>query len=351
MALGRQEALRLLRFCLGPDDSGSVDLADDGAALVSICSADPVLGVRTFEANSFEAALRQAVDAGMLKATCVERQIAFLAGAARTSDAADAPASASPRPSRTDLFPVVIGAASALLHEAQVERGMSAIFAGSSGRIFRRELARQRERTDARRGRLGAVRRELEGLLGASLGRRFEEVETRLGRLTAGRKEIDAGGVSPAEIVSRYSAVNAELLGLGDGALVAFAAGPHRANALACVVMLYAKEKTGIERARIGGALAARSISDEDRQVLAGAVAARTSYLHVFAATAPRPAEELLERALGSAIAADLARIEGMILDGRGRDVDVDPKAWFALASRKMDLLGEVGGVALGLVG
>ncbi len=36
MPLTRLDALRLLRFCLGPDDSGSVELADDGAALVTI---------------------------------------------------------------------------------------------------------------------------------------------------------------------------------------------------------------------------------------------------------------------------------------------------------------------------
>jgi len=40
-----------------------------------------------------------------------------------------------------------------------------------------------------------------------------------------------------------------------------------------------------------------------------------------------------------------------MILTGREGDLEVDARGWFALASRKMDLLGEVGGVALGLVG
>ena len=81
MPLTRQDALRLLHFCLGPDDSGSVDLADDGAALVTVAPAEAPAGgagVRTFEAATFDAALRQAVDAGMLKGACVEKQIAFL---------------------------------------------------------------------------------------------------------------------------------------------------------------------------------------------------------------------------------------------------------------------------------
>src|SRR4051795_3560941 len=81
MPLTRQDALRLLHFCLGPDDSGSVDLADDGAALVTVAPAEAPAGgagVRTFEAGTFDAALRQAVDAGMVKGACVEEQIAFL---------------------------------------------------------------------------------------------------------------------------------------------------------------------------------------------------------------------------------------------------------------------------------
>ena len=125
MPLSRQDSLRLLRFCLGPDDSGSVEVADDGAALVTIAPAEPSIGVRTFEASTFDAALRMAVDAGLLKAACVEKQILFLEGGASRN--ADAPVAAAPRRFRPDLFPKLMVATSALLHETQNERGMSAI--------------------------------------------------------------------------------------------------------------------------------------------------------------------------------------------------------------------------------
>ena len=75
MPLTRQDALRLLRFCLGPDDSGSVEVADDGAALVTISPAEPSIGVRTFEASTSTRPCAMAVDAGLLKAACVEKQI------------------------------------------------------------------------------------------------------------------------------------------------------------------------------------------------------------------------------------------------------------------------------------
>lgn len=352
MPLTRQDALRLLHFCLGPDDSGSVDLGDDGTALVTVAPADPAAIVRTFEAQTFEAALRQAADVGLLKASCVEKQIAFLSGGAQGRGAendADAVMVRRPLP---DLFPKLVTVTAALLHELQVERGMSSIFAGSSGRMFKRELTRQRERTDVRRERWLAIRRELDGALPAALARRLNHADGRLRDLVTGRGSIDDGHAVASAVVSAYTEVNAALLEVADGALVASAPGENRTGALACVVLLYAKEKTGIERARVGAALAARaSFSDEDRRVLSALSAARSSYLHVFAATAPKPAEQLLARGLASNVSADFARAESLILNGRESELDIDARGWFAIASRQIDLFGEVGGVALNLVG
>jgi hypothetical protein len=349
MPLTRQDALRLLRFCLGPDDSGSIEVADDGAALVTIAPAEPSIGVRTFEASTFDAALRMAVDAGLLKAACVEKQILFLEGGASRN--ADTPVPAAPRRFRPDLFPKLMVATSALLHETQNERGMSAIAAASSGRIFRRELPRQRERMDARRERFLSLWRELGDAFGTSLMGRFDRVDASLRQLVAGRAAIDDGHATAADVLTSYTRTNAELLGIGDAALVAYASAENRPNALACVVLLYAKEKTGIERAQIGAGLAAQSISDDDRRALAALTSARTSYLHVFAATAPRPAEQLLDRALASSSYAELIRMEDLLLTGRETEMDVDARGWFNVVTREMDHLGEIGTAALGFVG
>jgi len=291
-----------------------------------------------------------AVDAGLLKAACVEKQILFLEGGGpgRGADPAATPA---PRRFRPELFPKLMAAMSGLLHETQNERGMSAISAASTGRIFRRELPRQRERMDARRERFLTLWREIGDGAGSSLAGRFDRVDASLRRLVAARAEVDAGRLSPAEVIEAFTRANAELLGIGDAALVAYAAGDNRPNALACVVLLYAKEKTGIERARIGAGLAGRLISDDDRRALAALTSARSSYLHVFAATAPRPAEQLLERALESASYAELMRMEELVLGGRETEIDLDARGWFNAVSREMDHLGEIGTAALGFVG
>jgi methyl-accepting chemotaxis protein len=285
----------------------------------------------------------------MLKAACVEKQILFLEGGA--SRGADAPAAVPARRFRPDLFPKLLAATAGLLHETQNERGLSAIAAASSGRIFRRELPRQRERTDARRERFLSLWREVGDSLGTSLMGRFDRVDRCLRELVAGRRRIDSGAVPAAEVIESYTRANAELLGIGDAALIAYASAENRPNALACVVLLYAKEKTGIERARIGAGFAVHSISDDDRQALAALTSARTSYLHVFAATAPRPAEQLLDRALASTSYAELTRFEELLLAGRADEIDLDARGWFNMITREMDHLGEIGTAALGFVG
>src|SRR5262249_11229248 len=145
-----------------------------------------------------------AVDAGLLKAACVEKQILFLeGGASRGGDGATTPAPV--RRPRPDLFPKLLAAMSGLLHETQNERGMSAIAAASSGRIFRRELPRQRERTDARRERMLSLWREMGDAVGASLAGRFDRADAGLRQLVASRSQIDDGRVPPVQVVESFT--------------------------------------------------------------------------------------------------------------------------------------------------
>ena len=173
----------MLRFCLGPDDSGSVEVADDGAALVTIAPAEPSIGVRTFEATTFDAALRMAVDAGLLKAACVEKQILFLEGGASRS--ADAPVAAPPAPVSARPVPEVDGGdVGAPARDAERARHVRDRAASSGRRIFRRELPRQRERMDARRERFLSLWREVvtrSGLAGGPVrsGRRLPAAARR----------------------------------------------------------------------------------------------------------------------------------------------------------------------------
>src|SRR5260221_8905178 len=79
MPLSSSDAARILRFCLGADDSGSATHRPDGSCLVTVALSRSSYEVLTFVGASFDEALRAAAAAGAVKAVCVDKQIAFLA--------------------------------------------------------------------------------------------------------------------------------------------------------------------------------------------------------------------------------------------------------------------------------
>src|SRR4051812_5180197 len=167
MPLSAAEAIRILRFCLGVHDSADVSQRPDGTCAVTITLWRAACEIRSFDGASFEEALRRAAAADVLKAACVDRQIAFLAQAEPRPAAVAAGASAAPAPAphlipdaaatTSARFLAVTEAVGALLHETQRERGLSTLFAGSRGRLLAGELGRQWRRTDSRRSALRAL--------------------------------------------------------------------------------------------------------------------------------------------------------------------------------------------------
>ena len=79
MPLAQPDAVRILRFCLAADDSGSATVGADGECRITVALCRSSYEVRTFDGATFEEALRRAGSAGVLKAACVDKQIAFLA--------------------------------------------------------------------------------------------------------------------------------------------------------------------------------------------------------------------------------------------------------------------------------
>jgi DNA-binding MarR family transcriptional regulator len=88
MRMRAADARRILSFCL--DRPFDVELADDGPVCVIRISTvgDGCEPAKVFEADTFEAALRAAAAAGLVRKECIERQIAFYSSAGeRTFDA------------------------------------------------------------------------------------------------------------------------------------------------------------------------------------------------------------------------------------------------------------------------
>jgi hypothetical protein len=346
MPLAQSDAVRILRFCLAADDSGSATIGADGECRVTIALCRSSYEVRTFDGATFEEALRRAGSAGVLKAACIDKQIAFLSrrepgDEGEKTPTPTPPLAFAPPPDAESPFLAVTDAVHALLHETQRERGLSTLFVASRGRLPGPELLRQRSRVDTQRAVLTRVLRDLQETP-ASVRHRIDRANTLLGQLGSTRAGIDDLVVTAAQEIAFYTNVNVELLAALDAFVVTGVSGPQRSGALACVALMYAKEKAGVERAQLTDAFLEDRFSEGQRLSVAALIAAQASYLHIFSAAAPRAADQLLRRTLATPEASEVQRMESVVYGEENAGFGIDASIWFAMITRKIDMLGDL---------
>ena len=354
MPLAQSDAVRILRFCLAADDSGSATIGTDGECRITIALCRSSYEVRTFDGATFEEALRRAGSAGVLKAACVDKQIAFLSRREPGDEGEQTPTPTPPldlRPPDDAEFPflAVTDGVHALLHETQRERGLSTLFVASRGRLPGPELLRQRSRVDTQRAVLARVLRDATETP-AAVRHRIDRANTLLAQLGPTRAGIDDLVVTAAQEIAFYTNVNVELLAALDAFVVTGVSGPRRAGALACVALLYAKEKAGVERAQLTDAFLEDRFSEGQRLSVAALIAAQASYLHIFSAAAPRAADQLLRRTLATHEASEVQRMESVVYGAENAGFGIDASTWFAMITRKIDMLGDVSNTMIKLL-
>lgn len=346
MSIGREDATRIVRFCLAGVGWGSALHEDDACVLKIALSGPAGTEVQRFEASTFESALRQAAEAGVLKSVCLEKQIAFLARTlpARNGEVSEQVPAGRPQEQQVleAFFPRMTAAISALVHETQRERGTSSLYLSSGGRLFADELHGQWKTTDARRVDLMLFRRQHASELSPLLMRKLERAEEVLAQLCFGRNQVKSLELMPGQVIDRYSAANSELLSMIDGLAREGMDAALRPAALAWLALLYAKEKTGMERAQLASAFTWDRYTDGQHAAVSALIAASESYLHLFSAAAPRIADDLLRKQLHSDVATAVTKMEKVALLKRDGGFGIDPTIWFTSISRKMDLLNDV---------
>jgi hypothetical protein len=340
MALGVDETTRIVRFCLAGDGWGTARCDEDTRVIELVINGVAQATSFRFEAGTFEEALKQAVDAGVLSANNVERQVAFVERTA--GGRLGRSGSGSPLPDRQLQFPEATALLSALVNETQRERGISSLYAASGGRLFGQELTAQWRATERRRRELIRFRERSARVLPARVAAQLARAEALLGDVVAARGRVEKLMVRPKELIETYSHMNRALLRVIDGLLVTLVDPAQRLSAFAWIALLYAKEDTGIERAQLASAFENDRYFYGQYQAVLGLIASRESYLHLFATAAPSPAGELMHEKLASDSANAVQKMERIALAHRRGGFGVDPTDWFTAISQQMDLLGDV---------
>ena len=137
-------------------------------------------------------------------------------------------------------------AASALVHELQKERGLSAGFIGSGGEALSGALETQRRDTDIALARFDAHMVDL----GASNAERLESARTKLSDLAHTRSAVTGLDLALPAMAKFYTSIINDLLKLADHLAAGEATNADQfRSAEAFILLMHAKEKAGLERA------------------------------------------------------------------------------------------------------
>ena len=216
-----------------------------------------------------------------------------------------------------------------LLHETQRERGRTAQFLGSKGSAFGPELTAQRALTDGRA-------RALTTFAAGHPGRLAADVAPALDGLAALRRTADAVPADAKPVIGGYTALNGTLLtAASTSARSDDAAIQLRLQAY--LSFLYAKERTGLERAQLAGAFAKDQFAPGQHLLVASLVSAQQAYLDAFARAATPELLATWTKVQADPAFAAVADMEATALGRPEGGFGVDPATWFDTMTKKID--------------
>lgn len=230
---------------------------------------------------------------------------------------------------------------SALVHELQKERGMSAGYLGSKGNKFSSELKRQRKLTDAKWTQFiehfNGIRRNNENSQAALQAIKLLE------RIEAKRKAIDSFAIETKQAISYYTEINTNLLSLGAEVVTTSSEAEIARLVAAYVSFLQSKERAGIERAVLSNTFAAGEFQPGMFNKFSSLVAKQEAYMHLFQQFAdPAEREYFKSTVTGSSIDETNKMRQIAFESASGNLSGVDSTYWFSKQTEKINLLKNV---------
>lgn len=233
---------------------------------------------------------------------------------------------------------------SALVHEFQKERGLTAGFMGSKGKKFATELGKQRQVVDKRSQRLSVI---MERLTPETFGQKFAAELTKAlalrNQLQDMRRGIDGLSLPRSEAISYFTTMNARFLTTISFLAKSTSDGELSNQASAYVNFLNSKERAGVERAVLTGTFAADSFQSGSFNRFLQLVSIQDTYLNVFESLATNAHKQFYyDTVKGEPVEATKVMREIAIAKGASGGFDVDPGVWFAMQTDKINLLKKV---------
>ncbi|MFN8654386.1 MAG: nitrate- and nitrite sensing domain-containing protein [Gemmatimonadales bacterium] len=238
-------------------------------------------------------------------------------------------------------------AISSFVHQTARERGRSGMFLASGGRQFREQLAAQRLATDSQVTVLDQALADLplDHFEPAFRGR-LDSVLTRYYRqLGAQRSAIDSLRLDPPAASRYYTTMNESFLGV-VAQLPSLSDDRELTRLLSAYNdLLHFKERAGLERVTVAGALTRGRFQDRHEfETFLSAVYLQDAYLRLFFEGATEQDQQLYTRTVRGPDIEEAARVRALVLanGGNGALTGADGAAWFETATRRIGLIKQV---------
>lgn len=234
---------------------------------------------------------------------------------------------------------------SALVHEQQKERGATAVFLGSDGRRFQRELADQRILTNEKRRELNNFLKEFDiGQHGPVFSNDLERVLSRLAELDSIRQQIDRQSIKDAYAIAYFTKLNSLNLSL-IGSMTSLSLDSTVTRRLfAYVNYLQGKERAGIERAVGSNGLASGQFSPKLMDRFKTLIALQDTFNKVFLSEATGQQTTLFNNTMSADAAMRVQQMRDIIIAGglEGEFGDLTAGEWFATITKKINGLKQI---------
>ncbi len=235
---------------------------------------------------------------------------------------------------------------SAYVHEAQKERGTTAVFMGSGGTKFVSELSQQRKETDARRTALKELIAKLDPAeFGPSFQQTLEAAVAKMNEIDGNREQVSSQSVSAKQAISFYTQHNAAMLEVVEAISEASDDAELAKTTAAYANFLKGKERAGVERAVLCKTFAMDRFESGTLRKFGTLVTAQDTYFDAFRTQATPEQVAFFEQKLTGPVIDEVQQMRDIAFkkgEVRTDGFGVDARHWLEIITAKINLMKEV---------
>ena len=197
-----------------------------------------------------------------------------------------------------------------MVHEQQKERGMSAGFLGSDGKLFSGQIGGQRNTTDQHRSALSSYLNDADtSSYGKEFNDKLAQMQRSLDQIDSIRANINSQSISVENAVSFYTNLNEQGLAI-IAYMTSISKNPTLSNYVyAYVNFLRSKEKAGIERAVGTGAFSAGKFSPAALDKFKSLITIQKATIKTFLGYATDEQKNFYSQTMNNRAAAEVDRM------------------------------------------